>query len=168
MGQALPRRRSGRSGRSQLATGEVWHQMLPEIVAQVERMRRERWTGLRIAVATGLSTATVSRILTRLKLNKVSMIEPKPPPMRYEHAITRTRRTTRRILPWTHRYNWHRPHTSLEHKPPIRRSGLNVRSLLIHHRSHSADRWWRPTHQPASTAHGGPPAGSEDSVRNRS
>jgi DNA-binding IclR family transcriptional regulator len=29
-------------------------------------MRRERWTGVRIAQATGLSRATVSRILARL------------------------------------------------------------------------------------------------------
>ncbi|SEG64860.1 hypothetical protein SAMN05421819_3994, partial [Bryocella elongata] len=30
-------------------------------------------------------------------------------------------------------YNWHRPHTSLDRKPPISRSGLNVNNLLIHH-----------------------------------
>ena len=64
----------------------LWHQTPPKLVARVERMRREGWTGLRIATTTGLSTATVSRILTRLKLNKMSMIEPKPPPVRYEHA----------------------------------------------------------------------------------
>ena len=249
----------------------LWHQTSPELVARVEHMRRERWTGLRIAAATGLSTATVSRILTRLKLNKVAMIDPKPPPVRYEHAApgdllhldikkfarivkpghrmtgnprdeTRgagweflyvaiddhsriaftalypdekaisaadflaratayfqrfgitvrrvitdngpcflshlfrdiaeslkiVRKRTRfyrpqtngkaerfiqtairerayarsyqnsaerlkELLPWTHQYNWHRPHTSLNHKPPISRSGLNVNNLLIHH-----------------------------------
>jgi transposase InsO family protein len=226
---------------------------------------------LRIAFTTGLSTATVSRILTRLKLNKTSMIEPKPPPMRYEHAVPgdllhidikklacivkaghritgdprdesrgagweflyvaiddhsriaftamypneqavsstdflvkavayfkrfgvtikrvltdngpcflarhfrsacaaleitpkRTRHyrpqtngkaerfiqtairewayrrryensaeRRKELLPWTHQYNWHRPHSSLEHKPPISRSGLVVNNLLIHH-----------------------------------
>ena len=62
------------------------HQTSEELVQRVAGMRRERWTGLRIASETGLSTATVSRILTRLRLNKVSMIEPKPPPVRYEHA----------------------------------------------------------------------------------
>ena len=58
----------------------------PELVERVERLRRERWTGVRIAQATGLSRATVSRILTRLKLNKAKMLEPKIPIVRYEHA----------------------------------------------------------------------------------
>src|SRR5208283_1629023 len=56
------------------------------LVERVERLRRERWTGVRIAQATGLSRATVSRILTRLQLNKVKMLEPKIPIVRYEHA----------------------------------------------------------------------------------
>jgi transposase InsO family protein len=64
----------------------LWHQTPSKMIERVERMRREGWTGLRIASTTGLSTATVSRILTRLKLNKKPMIEPKPPPVRYEHA----------------------------------------------------------------------------------
>src|SRR5271168_2610553 len=33
------------------------------LVERVEQLRRERWTGVRIAQATGLSRATVSRIL---------------------------------------------------------------------------------------------------------
>jgi transposase InsO family protein len=57
----------------------------PEQVERVERLRRERWTGVRIAQATGLSRATISRILTRLKLNKTKMLEPKIPVVRYEH-----------------------------------------------------------------------------------
>jgi transposase InsO family protein len=57
-----------------------------ELIAQVEQMRRQRWTGVRIAQATGLSRATVSRILVRLKLNKARMLEPQMPTVRYEHA----------------------------------------------------------------------------------
>jgi len=38
-----------------------------ELAEQVEQLRRQRWTGLRIAQQTGLSRATVSRILRRLK-----------------------------------------------------------------------------------------------------
>ena len=57
-----------------------------ELVERVGQLRRERWTGIRIAQATGLSRTTVSRILTRLKLNKLRMIEPQPPILRYEHA----------------------------------------------------------------------------------
>lgn len=50
----------------------------------MERLRRERWTAIRIAQQTGLSSATVSLILTRLKLNRIYMLEPRPPVIRYE------------------------------------------------------------------------------------
>jgi transposase InsO family protein len=243
----------------------------PERGAEVERLRRQRWTGVRIALATGLSRATVSRILTRRKLNKIRMLEPALPIVRYEHpapgdllhidikklarihkpghrltgnpqdetrgagweflyvaiddhsriAFTallpdekatsssaflrravayfaqlgirvrrvmtdngpcfcsvlfaqacrdfvlrhiRTRIYTprtngkaerfiqtairewayarlyqnsadrlRHLAPWIHQYNWHRPHTALNQKPPITRSGLDVNNLLTHH-----------------------------------
>ena len=242
-----------------------------ELVAQVEQLRRQRWTGVRIAQTTGLSRATVSRILTRLKLNKIRMLDPVLPIVRYEHpapgdllhidikklarihkpghrltgnpqdetrgagweflyvaiddhsriAFTamlpdekaasanaflrqavayfahlgipvrrvmtdngpcfcsflfaqacrdlalrhiRTRIYTprtngkaerfiqtairewayaclyqnsaerlRHLAPWIHQYNWHRPHTSLNFKTPISRSGLHVNNLLKHH-----------------------------------
>jgi transposase InsO family protein len=58
----------------------------PELVQRVEQLRRQRWTGLRIAQQTGLSRATVSRILRRLKLSRIRDLEPKPPVQRYEHA----------------------------------------------------------------------------------
>lgn len=58
----------------------------PELVQRVESLRRERWTGLRIAQQTGLSRATVSRILRKLKLSRIRDLEPKPPVQRYEHA----------------------------------------------------------------------------------
>ena len=54
-------------------------------VTRVEALRRERWTGYRIAQATGLSRATVSRILGRLKLNRMRDLEPRPVVQRYEH-----------------------------------------------------------------------------------
>jgi transposase InsO family protein len=57
----------------------------PEIAEHVGQLRRERKTGVQIAQLTGLSRATVSRILTRLRLNKMRMLEPKLPPNRYEH-----------------------------------------------------------------------------------
>jgi transposase InsO family protein len=242
-----------------------------EQVSRVEALRRERWTGVRIAQATGLSRATVSRILQRLKLNKARHLEPQVPVVRYEHEhpgdmlhidikkfarivrpghrITGDPRdetrgagweflyvavddhsrmaytalysdekaasstdflrratsyferfgiVTRRVLtdngpcfyaktflgacrdlnikpkktrfytprtngkaerfiqtairewayarryensderaaeliPWTHQYNWHRPHASLGQLPPISRSGIDVNNLLRHH-----------------------------------
>jgi transposase InsO family protein len=58
----------------------------PELIARVETLRRERWTGLRIAQQTGLSRATVSRILRRMRLSRMRDLEPKPAVQRYEHA----------------------------------------------------------------------------------
>ena len=57
-----------------------------ELVARVELLRRERWTGQRIAQSTGLSRATVSRILRRLRLSRMRDLEPRPMVQRYEHA----------------------------------------------------------------------------------
>ena len=56
-----------------------------EKAALVEQLRRQRWTGVRIAQATGLSRATVSRILTRLHLNTARSLDPPIPIVRYEH-----------------------------------------------------------------------------------
>ncbi len=57
----------------------------PECVQQVEQLRRQRLTGMHIAQRTGLSRATVSRILRRLHLNRMRDLEPAPPVLRYEH-----------------------------------------------------------------------------------
>jgi transposase InsO family protein len=56
-----------------------------EKVMEIERLRRERWTGVRIAHELAVSPATVSRVLRRLKLSRIRDIEPKLPPNRYEH-----------------------------------------------------------------------------------
>ena len=56
-----------------------------EQVERVEALRRQRWTGYRIAQHAGLSRATVSRILRRLKLNRIRHLEPAPVVQRYEH-----------------------------------------------------------------------------------
>ena len=242
-----------------------------EQVTHIEHLRRQRWTGVRIAQTTGLSRATVSRVLTRLKLNTARSLEPTVPIVRYEHPapgdllhidikklarihkpghrltghpqdetrgagweflyvavddhsrmafttmlpdetgasaskflrqavayFTRMGIVVRRVMsdngpcfcsrrfaancrrlkikhirtrfytprtngkaerfiqtairewayarlyqnsaerlahlaPWTHSYNWHRPHASLNQSPPISRSGLDVNNLLRHH-----------------------------------
>jgi transposase InsO family protein len=49
-----------------------------EVVQKIEQLRRQRWTGKQIAAEAGVSPATVSRILRRLGLNKLSALEPEP------------------------------------------------------------------------------------------
>jgi transposase InsO family protein len=53
----------------------------------VEALRRQRRTGEHIAAEVGVSTATVSRILKRLGLNRLSALEPAEPVRRYERAV---------------------------------------------------------------------------------
>ena len=48
---------------------------------------------------------------------------------RYENSAERSAQLT----PWTHQYNWHRPHASLKQMPPISRLGIDVNNLLRHH-----------------------------------
>ncbi len=57
----------------------------PELASCVEQLRRQRWTGVRIAQTTGLSRATISRILTGLRLNTARSLQPAIPIIRYEH-----------------------------------------------------------------------------------
>ncbi|MDK1493590.1 helix-turn-helix domain-containing protein [Sinorhizobium sp. 7-81] len=54
------------------------------VVAAIERLRRQRWAGKQIAAETGISPATVSRVLRRLGLNKISALEPAEPIRRYD------------------------------------------------------------------------------------
>jgi transposase InsO family protein len=53
-------------------------------VAQIETLRRTRWTGKQIAKEVGVSPATVSRVLRRLGLNRLDSLEPTEPVRRYE------------------------------------------------------------------------------------
>ena len=57
----------------------------PEVTAQqIEVLRRQRWTGKQIAKATGVSPATVGRVLKRLGLNKLKALDPVEPIRRYQ------------------------------------------------------------------------------------
>jgi len=49
-------------------------------------LRRRRWTGAHIAAETDVSPATVSRILRRAGLSRLSQLEPAEPVRRYERA----------------------------------------------------------------------------------
>jgi transposase InsO family protein len=51
---------------------------------RIEALRRRRWTGKQIAQETGVSPATVSRVLRRLGLSRMRDLEPVAPIIRYE------------------------------------------------------------------------------------
>jgi transposase InsO family protein len=51
----------------------------------------------------------------------------------YATAFEHSDQRRQALLPWLHRYNWHRPHASLAKKPPISRLGLTGNNLLSLH-----------------------------------
>lgn len=55
-----------------------------ETIARIEALRRQRMPGNEIASIVGVSASTVSRVLKRLGLSKLSALEPAEPPRRYE------------------------------------------------------------------------------------
>jgi transposase InsO family protein len=55
-----------------------------ETALRIEVLRRQRWTGKQIARETGVSPATVSRVLKRLGLSRIKDLEPPAPVIRYE------------------------------------------------------------------------------------
>jgi transposase InsO family protein len=71
--------RSSRPGYSPFRTT----QQSQERIAQ---LRRQRFTGAQIARETGVSRATVFRVLKRLGLSRLSRLEPAAPIQRYEYA----------------------------------------------------------------------------------
>ena len=54
------------------------------VVQQIATLRRRRCTGAQIAAELGVSTATVSRVLRRLGLNRLNALGPAEPVRRYE------------------------------------------------------------------------------------
>ena len=73
------RDRSCRPHRSPTATP-------PLLVAWVERLRRQRWTGTEIAAAVHLSPSTVARLLRRRGLARLRQLAPAAPSQRYQWA----------------------------------------------------------------------------------
>ena len=51
----------------------------------------------------------------------------------YATAFEHSDQRRQALLPFLHRYNWHRPHASLAKKPPISRLGLTSNNLLRLH-----------------------------------
>jgi transposase InsO family protein len=56
----------------------------PEVIERIASLRRQRMPGNEIAATVGVSPATVSRVLKRLGLSKLSALEPAQPARRYE------------------------------------------------------------------------------------
>jgi len=55
-------------------------------LAHIEALRRQRMTGPQIARTLGMARSTVGLLLRRLGLGRLSLLEPKPPVVRYEKA----------------------------------------------------------------------------------
>jgi transposase InsO family protein len=59
----------------------------PELrVAEIERLRRQRMSGPKIAQALGMAVSTVGAILRGLGLGKLAKLDPKPDVIRYERS----------------------------------------------------------------------------------
>jgi transposase InsO family protein len=56
------------------------------VVVEIERFRRQRWTGAQIAEVVQLGRSTVGRLLGRLRLARLEQLTPRPPAHRYEYA----------------------------------------------------------------------------------
>ncbi len=51
----------------------------------------------------------------------------------YAKAYRSSDQRTEALKSWIHHYNWHRPHTALDSKPPISKLNLNGNNLLMLH-----------------------------------
>src|SRR3954462_6670919 len=60
------------------------HRTAPDRVEVIEALRRLRMTGAEIAECLGMALSTVSAVLKRIGLGKLSRLEPLEPPNRYE------------------------------------------------------------------------------------
>lgn len=78
-GRAAMMDRSSRPASSPRRTDE-------DLVERIITLRRQRLTGRHIAMETGVSPATVSRVLKRAKLSRMKDIDPVEPVIRYEYA----------------------------------------------------------------------------------
>lgn len=71
-----------RSSRPKISPRQTGQSLAERIVA----LRRQRLTGKHIAMETGVSPATVSRVLRRAGLSRMKDIDPAEPVVRYEYA----------------------------------------------------------------------------------
>jgi len=60
------------------------HRLLPERIAQIEQLRRQRLSGPRIAHTLKLARSSVGLALRRLGLGRLAQLDERPPTIRYE------------------------------------------------------------------------------------
>lgn len=48
----------------------------------------------------------------------------------YAYRYDSSEQRAAHLLPWLHYYNWHRPHASLQHQPPISRIHISLNNLV--------------------------------------
>jgi transposase InsO family protein len=68
------------------AAREIPHRTCPEREQLIAQLRRLRMTGAEIAMVLEMPLSTVSAVLARIGLGKLSRLEPPEPPNRYERA----------------------------------------------------------------------------------
>ena len=51
----------------------------------------------------------------------------------YARSYSSSQQRAAHLLPWLHHYNWHRPHASLQHRPPFSRLLIPMNNLLRLH-----------------------------------
>jgi transposase len=68
------------------APREIPHRTHPDREQLIAQLRRLRMTGAEIALVLGMPLSTVSAVLARIGLGKLSRLEPAEPPNRYERA----------------------------------------------------------------------------------
>ncbi len=68
------------------APGSIPHRTPEDRVQAIAALRRLRMTGAEIALCLGMPLSTVSAVLARIGLGKLSRLEPPEPPNRYERA----------------------------------------------------------------------------------
>ncbi len=66
------------------APRSIPHRTSDEVVEVIAALRRLRMTGAEIALCLGMALSTVSAVLARIGLGKLSRLEPPEPPNRYE------------------------------------------------------------------------------------
>jgi transposase-like protein len=79
-------RRHGRDGWLDRSSAPLTipHRTPEELVAAIAALRRLRMTGAEIARCLGMALSTVSAVLSRIGLGKLSRLEPPEPPNRYQ------------------------------------------------------------------------------------